>query len=414
MLKLSVAASTSSRRMVARVLRCNSACIEFNETGSPIFTCKETEDSIRQAAEHIQKVHTPFAFPTETVYGLGAPALIEDAVARIFATKLRPPDNPLIVHISSIDMLHSLLPADFAIPESYTWLMKRFWPGPLSLLFPANTALVPAVVTANHPTVAIRMPSHPVARALVALSASPLAAPSANTSGKPSPTTAEHVMRDLGDRLDLVVDGGPCEVGLESTVIDGLGPDHHLRVLRPGGVTVEDLYECLRDSDSEAMKHVSIKVFRRDYVDKEVEQAPTTPGMKYRHYCPSVPVVLMMSGPPPPGTSSETFITTMSSLIEPLRTITRTPKIGLMLFEDSPILQCLPMSLASWQHFSMGHASDLSIMARRLFAGLLELENAKMDLIIVEGVEEVGEGLAIMNRITKAASEMRWIRLANS
>jgi len=288
--------------------------------------------------------------------------------------------------------------------------MKKFWPGPLSLLFPTNNALVPAVVTANHSTVAVRMPSHPVARALVSLSGCPLAAPSANTSGKPSPTSAEHVMRDLGGRIDLIIDGGPCEVGLESTVVDGLAHDHHLRVLRPGGVTVEDLHKCLRESQSEAMNLISIKVHRRDYVDKDLEQAPTTPGMKYRHYSPSIPVVLLMALVPPAGTPSETLPAVVSSLLESLKTLEMKPRIGLMLLDDSKLLKNLPQSVATWQRFSMGSEKDLSTVARRLFAGLLELEEAKVDFILVEGVEEAGAGLAIMNRITKAASQIRWVQ----
>jgi L-threonylcarbamoyladenylate synthase len=271
---------------------CDPSSITFSEDGSVSISAPETETALRAASEILVKDKKVVVFPTETVYGLGASALDPSAVSLIYSTKGRPSDNPLIVHISSRAMLQSLLPPSYTIPPTYAKLMDAFWPGPLTLLFPANPDVVPSKVTAGHPTVAVRMPSHPVARALITLANTPLAAPSANSSGKPSPTKAEHVAADLQGRVSLILDGGPCDVGLESTVVDGLAADGHLRVLRPGGVTVEDLERVVEGSG------VRVLVHRRDYKDEEQEAAPTTPGMKYRHYAPRSPVYLLMQTSP--------------------------------------------------------------------------------------------------------------------
>lgn len=234
--------------------------------------------ALQQAAELLRKGE-PVAIPTETVYGLAANALSASAVTAVFAAKGRPSDNPLIVHVSDLNMLAQLYPQQQQqehgttqptsngsssstakvgsqtppsgssssssslsfIPQQYHRLIAAFWPGPLTLLLPASP-LIPAAVTAGLPTVAVRMPAHPVARALIAAAGVPLAAPSANTSGRPSPTTAQHVMQDLAGRIPAVVDGGACECGVESTVLDGLR--NPPVVLRPGGVTPELLGRC--------------------------------------------------------------------------------------------------------------------------------------------------------------------------
>lgn len=225
--------STVTMGSRTRVLSCDPSSISFT-TGTPEVVDSNTLEALNDAAGLLRD-QQPVAFPTETVYGLGALALDDAAASRIFSTKGRPPDNPLIVHVSSQDMLSQLLPKSYRPSFTYQILMKHFWPGPLTLLFPTNETLVPAIITANQPTVAVRMPSHPIARALIAIANAPIAAPSANSSGKPSPTRAEHVFRDLEGKIDLILDGGPCDVGLESTVVDGLGEDGNVRVLRPGG-----------------------------------------------------------------------------------------------------------------------------------------------------------------------------------
>ncbi|KAG2428242.1 hypothetical protein HYH02_014424 [Chlamydomonas schloesseri] len=223
------------------------------------------------------------AIPTETVYGLAANALSSEAVGRVYAAKNRPPDNPLIIHVSSLAMLAALYPPGWALPPIYTQLLAERWPGPLTVLLPRSPR-VPDAVTCGLPTMAVRMPAHPVALALIAACGFPLAAPSANSSGRPSPTLARHVAADLGGgAIPLILDGGPCSCGVESTVLDGLRSPP--AILRPGGVTREELvgYPGLE----------GLQVYRKDFTDAALEAAPTTPGMKYRHYSPTAPVILL-------------------------------------------------------------------------------------------------------------------------
>lgn len=291
------------------------------------------------------------SFPTETVYGLGADARNAQAVARIYAAKGRPSDNPLIVHIAHTAQLDSVCDTT-SLPPAYNVLMQRFWPGSLTMLMPVRPGALPSIVTAGLQTVGIRMPSHPLARRLIAQSECPLAAPSSNASGRPSPTCAQHVYYDLGGPLDhalsavgggetpsnatetlipedmtgrgripLILDGGQAGVGLESTVVDGLSDRSEIRVLRPGGVAVEDIEAALqsagllasrstaqasaqsgleKESRSEAgneghaLGQVHVRVYGRDMVrDEKQEATPSTPGMKYRHYSPTAPVLAL-------------------------------------------------------------------------------------------------------------------------
>ncbi|PWZ01639.1 translation factor [Testicularia cyperi] len=272
-----------------------------------------TRNSLDTAAEHLQKGQL-VSFPSETVYGLGANALSQSASAKIYAAKKRPADNPLIVHVSDLEMLDTLLPSSYEMSEAYRLLVQRFWPGAMTLLFPVDrdSPKVPGVVTCGHPSVAIRMPSHPIARALIATSRLPMAGPSANASGRPSPTTAQHVMRDLGGHLDItesasaaatadgargrlryILDGGPCQVGLESTVIDGITAPNELRILRPGGVSPEQIAQALREEG--LSDRIQLRVYGKDMErSNEQESNPTTPGMKYRHYSPTARVVMLL------------------------------------------------------------------------------------------------------------------------
>ncbi|KAI0065934.1 translation factor [Artomyces pyxidatus] len=389
------------------VLRCRPSSISF-PSDQPDFQDPSTAEAIALASRHLLQGNT-VAFPTETVYGLGALALDPQAASRIFATKGRPADNPLIVHVSSTAMLRTLLPSTYSLPPSYDVLMKRFWPGPLTLLFPSDPDVVPPIITANHPTVAIRMPSHPVARALIAVANAPIAAPSANSSGKPSPTRAEHVLRDLGGKLEIILDGGACDVGVESTVVDGLGADGSIRVLRPGGVTVEDIESALREEIGAAAPRVL--VHRRHFEDAAIEAAPTTPGMKYRHYSPSVPVTLLYTSGHPPSDFTRTpaaeFFGSLKSADSSV-----TVKVGLLLPSDSRLLHhAKEVPGIEWFSFPLGAVSDPAVSAQRLFDGLLTLEERGVDWILVEEVAEEKEGLAFMNRVKKAAGESRWIEL---
>ncbi|KAI0368096.1 Sua5/YciO/YrdC/YwlC family protein [Pilatotrama ljubarskyi] len=396
-----------------QVLKCDPASVSF-ESHKPSITSTETFQALERAAEQLNALQT-VAFPTETVYGLGALALEPDAVARIFSTKGRPADNPLIVHVSSHGMLLRLLPKDYTISKTYETLMKHFWPGPLTLLFPTDPTVVPPIITANQPTVAVRMPSHPVARALIALADAPVAAPSANSSGRPSPTRAEHVKDDLQGKVGIILDGGPCGVGLESTVVDGLQDDGNLRVLRPGGVTVEDLERVIREAFADVDVQPRVLVHKRDYRDEAIEQAPTTPGMKYRHYSPSVPVTLLLTqSPPPSGTKRTPLVAFVDALRANAADSRRPLRVGVLSPSDSPLpgrLSSLALPDVEWIRHPLGPIGEPAVSAQRLFDGLLSLDRAKVDRIVVEEIQEEREGLAVMNRVKKAAGDSVWIEV---
>ena len=395
-----------------RVLKCDPESISFSGD-EPMYSDPETENAIKSAVQHLTERRV-VAFPTETVYGLGALALDVSAATKIFSTKGRPSDNPLIVHISSLSMLNSLLPPSYTPSPAYKALMRAFWPGPLTLLFPADPSCVPPIITAGHPTVAVRMPAHPVARALIAATGTPLAAPSANASGKPSPTRAAHVMRDLGatGRLPLLLDGGSCAVGLESTVVDGLGEDGALRVLRPGGATVEALSAALGDLDvRDRSQRPQVLVHRRDFVLENHEvNAPTTPGMKYRHYAPGVPVTLLYTSTTPPeingdgggGSGGSMQRVGLDAFFGEVERGT-SGRLGLMAQDDSPLLARARCEGSPWVPFSLGGSAEPARAAQRLFEGLLGLEEQGVERIFVQEVAEEREGLAFMNRIRKAA-----------
>jgi L-threonylcarbamoyladenylate synthase len=410
-------APSSLPTMSARVFPCDSASISFpRDAEQPEISSAATLEALKTAAHHLVNLREPVAFPTETVYGLGGLALDGEAATRIFTTKGRPADNPLIVHVSSFSMLNSILPTGFVMPPAYRILIARFWPGPLTLLFPADSTVIPKAVTAGHLTVAVRMPAHPIARALIAVADAPLAAPSANSSGRPSPTRAQHVARDLGTKLSVILDGGPCGVGLESTVVDGLNSDNAIRVLRPGGVTVEDIERALTEDSSEGESIPRVLVHRRDYSDEALEQAPTTPGMKYRHYSPSVPVTLLHTTPPP---LANTRIFTVDELIDditgPLDRASSCPlNVGILAPSDSHLgekLLSVGRSDINWHYYPLGPTDEPLVTAQRLFDGLLTLDEKGVDIILAEAISEKREGLAVMNRARKAASDSRWIQL---
>lgn len=300
------------------------------------------------------------AFPTETVYGLGADALNEDAVRKIFIAKERPFDDPLIVHIADAQQL--LLLARH-IPQRAWELVKKFWPGPLTLVLP-KTERVPAVTTGGLETVAVRMPGHPIARQLIELSGCPIAAPSANRFGRPSPTTAQHVLEDLDGRIELILDGGPTPIGVESTVLD-LTQDPPM-ILRPGGVTLEALQEILGEV--------------RLLSSAKSEAAKRSPGTRWRHYAPRAQLVLAEP----------------AELEQIVRELLKDGKrVGVMISQGR--LPCSPDRL------SVIHMpSDLSEYARLLFRVLRELDAHGVDVIVVEAVEEHGLGRAIMDRLRKA------------
>ncbi|TPX60228.1 hypothetical protein PhCBS80983_g01945 [Powellomyces hirtus] len=365
-------------------------------------TPQQTADHahIQHAARLLQSDQV-VAFPTETVYGLAANALCANAVAKIYHAKGRPSDNPLIVHISSLAMLKSILPPETPdVPAIYAAVVAKAWPGALTILVPRGPQ-VPLAVTGGHSTVAVRFPSHPIARALIDACGFPLAAPSANTSGRPSPTLAAHVMLDLGARIPLVIDGGPCGGGVESTVLDGLASPPV--VLRPGGVTVEMLKTI------PGMEN--LRVYKKDFVDSGMEAAPTTPGMKYRHYTPEAEVVvfeLAQDTIEPHTTHCNPTQLRCAVNQEAIRLLNSTDhKIGILRTTPDPGPSDTDTPLSQnprIEQIYLGASPDS--VAKELFRALREMEHRKVGVILVEGVTEEREGLAVMNRIRKAASRI--------
>ncbi|KAI5970746.1 hypothetical protein CANMA_000165 [Candida margitis] len=366
-----------------KLLRVKPESITFSKDQFlPHIGDKETEENLKIAAKELQTTNNVIGFPTETVYGLGGSALSDESVKSIYKAKNRPADNPLIVHISSLEQLQrQLLPPDYQIPQSYQKLMNEFWPGPLTILLPVHEkSPISKYVTANQDTFAVRMPSHPVARALIAISDLPLAAPSANSSTKPSPTMAQHVMHDLSGKIPIVLDGGSSKVGVESTVVNGLCSPPML--LRPGGISLEDL------------KRVGGKDWENVQIAKrtaESNEAVKTPGMKYKHYSPNAKVILFINC----GDGKEQITQYMKS--------------------NSIDLSKTRVALLKSKYFNdfngVGVVRDLGKsgedISRNLFKLLREVdEEDKVDIIFVEGVDETNEGLAIMNRLNKAAVEV--------
>lgn len=316
------------------------------------------------------------AFPTETVYGLGANALMSEAVSRIFQAKGRPQDNPLIVHVSRPE---SVAPLVRDIPQGAVRLMEAFWPGPLTLLF-AKSDLVPDVVTAGLHTVAIRMPDHPVAQRLIDLAGVPVAAPSANLSGKPSPTTFEATLADLEGRVDVIVDGGPADIGVESTVLDISGPVP--RILRPGGLSPEELRKFLGEVQVAA--------------DTPHQGPPPSPGMKYRHYAPRGHVYLAVGSPKEQAESIGFHAARHVILGEKVLILASSENAP----EYAPLAGRWPDRLSV---LDLGPRDDLPRVASRLFAGLRYADETGAGVILAESFPEHGLGHAIQNRLRKAS-----------
>ena len=309
------------------------------------------------------------AFPTETVYGLGANGLNPGAVAKIFTAKGRPADNPLILHIDNVFEVDKLVRL---VPACARALMDQFWPGPLTLVM-ERTLAVPDVVTGGLNTVAVRQPDSMVARELIRLAGVPLAAPSANSSGRPSPTTAQAVLADLAGKIDLVVDAGSCCVGVESTVVDCTTPVPTL--LRPGGITLEMLLAVLED----------IKV---DSALSGDSVTPRSPGMKYTHYAPLAPMVLY-----------EGEVGALSKeLVDAVRLALLTKRVGAVVSIETA--GQLPEGVVVAAYGSRQRPEEV---AAGLYKALRKFDNDPVDVIYAEGIVESGLGLAVMNRLRKAA-----------
>lgn len=309
------------------------------------------------------------AFPTETVYGLGANALNSEAVERIFKAKERPANDPIIVHIESMDQLPLIAEN---IPPVVEQLADAFWPGALTLVL-NRSHLVPDIVTAGQDTVAVRMPAHPIAQSLIRKAGVPIAAPSANRFSRPSPTSAVHVMHDLTGRVDVVLDGGSTHIGVESTIVDLTKPVPTM--LRPGGIALEELRQYLPSL-----------AFRPQHI-LDTELAPS-PGTMIKHYAPNADV-LVYTG------SGDDVWDAMRHQASTL--LADGQKVGIMLLDDD----VLRFEGIIAQYVMLG--KDVEAMASSLFSGMRELDAAEMDTIMVRAPEQVGLGLAIYDRLKRAA-----------
>ena len=326
-------------------------------------------DIIREMAEKIRNGETVI-FPTETVYGLGANAMDEDAAKKIYLAKGRPSDNPLIVHIADIEEVDKIA---LEVGEKAKKAMENFWPGPLTIIL-KKKEIVPNVTSGGLSTVAIRMPSNKIANALIRESKTQIAAPSANISGRPSPTKAEHVVKEMSGRVSGIIMGGDCDFGLESTVVDF--SDDNPMILRPGSITKEMLEEVLGE--------VSIDP---SLSKKEDNIKAKAPGMKYKHYSPNAQVYIVKGG-------ENNVITKMNELSRKNHAENR--KTGIMcMSKDVDKFEC---------DYVVDLGKDYNEVAANLFDALIKMDEAKMDIVYSVCFESCGVGQAIMNRLLKSAA----------
>lgn len=315
---------------------------------------KANSDNISKAADVIKNGGL-VAFPTETVYGLGANGLDPIAAAKIFEAKNRPSFNPLILHIPSYDYIERICNIELARIEK---VIKAFWPGPLTLVLPKKD-IVPDIITAGHSTVAVRIPRHPVAKELIEKAQTPVAAPSANAFSQLSPTEAQHVVNQLGEKVDIILDGGNCKVGVESTIMQI--EEDEFTLLRPGGLPVEEIENLL-----------GIKLNRKI----PINETPNSPGQLPFHYSPKIPLKII-------GRFDETTL--------------EGKKVGALFFKSKSI----DFNFADERFLSK--EGCLTEAAANLFAFLHDMEKEDLDLIIAEPFDEEGLGRAIMDRLNKAA-----------
>ena len=322
-------------------------------------------DKLRRAGDVLRRGGL-CGMPTETVYGLAANALDEAAVRRIFAAKGRPQDNPLIVHISRIEEWPQLVRA---IPPKAMALADAFWPGPLTIILPKSDRS-PDAVSCGLDTVAVRMPSHPIARAIIRAAGVPLAAPSANLSGKPSPTTAAHVLHDMDGRIDLIVDGGDCSVGVESTVVT-LCADQP-RLLRPGAVTLEQLRAVLGE----------VEVDKAVLGELEAGEKPASPGMKYKHYSPDADVRLIRGSAAQFAAYAKRYPT------------------------DETLILCFDGEENAFEGrtVSLGAPADGATHAQRIFRALRDADAIGCRTVLIHCPGDRGVDLAVLNRLLRAAA----------
>jgi len=330
-------------------------------------------EKIQMAATVIRKGGT-VAFPTETVYGLGADALNAEAVKKLFEAKRRPADNPIIVHVANKEYVYRLARD---VPKVAEHLMARFWPGPLTLVL-KRSRLVPDITVVGLDTIAIRMPKNNVALALLNESGTPIAAPSANLAGKPSPTTAQHVIEDLAGRIDVVLDAGPTKIGVESTVVNMTS--NPPEILRPGGTSHERLEETL----GKVRLHPLAKAEKKVSIAKAV-----SPGMKHRHYAPEAEMIVIEG-------ELEKVTAKVGKLAE--THAAKGKRVGILATDES--VSGYEADVVK----SLGSRENPAMIAKNLFRLLREFDKERVDIIIAEGISSDGLGLAVMNRLRKASS----------
>lgn len=327
------------------------------------------KDEIKAAAQALKKEEL-VAFPTETVYGLGANATSAEAVKKVFAVKGRPTDNPLIVHVQNFDQVKNYVTQFHPLTAQ---IVDKFWPGPLTLIFKTKPQALPSVVSAGLSTVSFRMPNHPLTLALIEAAGVPLVGPSANTSGRPSPTTSQHVYHDLQGKIAGILEGGATAIGVESTVLDLSEVDRAPMILRPGGVTKEQLETAL-----------GVEVLVDPHLVSENE-TPKSPGMKYQHYAPNTKVLMVR-----PNDWEQALTWAQKNHL----------KVG---------LQAGPEVVTRFQAQAQacyGYAdNEVASATKGLFAGLRALDEADLDFILVATYPEAGLGVAYMNRLKKAANQ---------
>ena len=333
---------------------------------------KQIKDEELAEAAQILRDGGLVAFPTETVYGLGANALDEAAAKKIYAAKGRPSDNPLIAHISCLEELKPLVAY---IPETGRKLAEAYWPGPLTMVFPKSD-IVPYGTTGGLDTVAVRMPSDPVANRLIRLAAVPVAAPSANTSGRPSPTTAQHVWQDMEGKIEMILDGGPVGIGVESTIVDVSGDVPTL--LRPGAITMEMLRETVG----------RVEIDPAIQAPPSADLRPKAPGMKYRHYAPHADLQLIAG-------ETDKVVETINALVQ--EKLAEGKKVGVICTDETR--DRFPLGEVR----SVGALAKQETIAHNLFAVLREFDDLDVDCIYSESFSKDHLGQAIMNRLTKAA-----------
>ena len=333
---------------------------------------KELNSDIIKTAAGIISRGGLVAFPTETVYGLGGDAFASDAAGKIYAAKGRPSDNPLIVHISKIEDLYEL---SDEVPKLALKLADRFWPGPLTMIVKKNDR-VPKEVTGGLNTVAVRLPKHPVARELIQKSGTFIAAPSANLSGRPSPTRAEHVIEDLSGRVDMIIDGGDIEIGLESTIIDL--SDAVPTILRPGYITIDMLKKVAANVVLDKALMTGVKG----------DVKPKAPGMKYRHYAPKGELTIVT------GNSSK-VVAFINEALQEAKAAGR--KTGVIATEET--YQLYQADVVK----NIGSREDEESIARGLYKALREFDDEGIEVMYTESFDSDGLGQAVMNRLLKAA-----------